>query len=664
MADDILKEALEAFKASSEAEADNRAAALDDLRFARLAEQWPEDVKAQRETEGRPCLTINKLPAFIRQVINDSRQNSPSIKVHPADSVADPDTAEIINGLIRNIEATSDADVAYDTGLDCAVTSGFGFWRINVDYAHDDSFEKDIVIHAVPNQFSIYGDPYSIKADSSDWNTAFVLDTLIKEQFKRKYKGADPKGTWQVEYNELPAPWGGEDSITIAEYWTRSEVKKSIVQLADGTVMDADRYQTNKEMFDMLGLSVTGDRETRGYKVRQHIMTGAEVLETNDWAGKYIPIIAVYGEEVNVEGRRHLRSLVRDAKDPQRMFNYWRSASTELVALAPKTPFIGPKGAFTTDAEKWATANTKSHAYIEYDGPAGMPPQRQPFAGVPAGALQEALNASDDIKSIIGIYDAAMGARSNETSGKAILARQRESDVSTFHFIDNLNRSIRHTGRILIDLIPHVYNGARIVRVLGGDDKKTPENVQINAPVKLPDGTEKIYDLTSGKYDLTVDTGPSFTTRREEAANQMVELLRAFPQAAPFIGDLLAKNLDWPGADEIGKRLEAMLPPEIKSNSEQDPQVQALTQQMEQMKQQGMQLIQQLQAENQQLKADKSIEAQKVTIDGYNAETNRLKVAQPMMSPDAVQALVVQTLMQILNSPDPNPQAQQPTVQQ
>ncbi|MFZ2403696.1 MAG: portal protein [Methylobacter sp.] len=624
MADDILKEALEAFKAASEAEADNRAAALDDIRFSRLAEQWPEDVKSQRETEGRPCLTINKLPAFIRQVINDSRQNSPSIKVHPADSIADPDTAEIINGLIRNIEVTSDADVAYDTGLDCAVTSGFGFWRVNVDYAFDDSFDKDIVIHAVPNQFSIYGDPYSTKSDSSDWNTAFVLDTLTQEQFKRKYKGADPKSTWQVEYNELPAPWGGEDSITIAEYWTRSEVKKIIVRLSDDTVMDAEQYKKNQEMFQMLGLEVIGDRETRGYKVKQRIMTGAEVLETNDWAGRYIPIISVYGEEVNVEGRRHLRSLVRDAKDPQRMFNYWRSASTELVALAPKTPFIGPKGAFTTDSEKWASANTKSHAYIEFDGP--IPPQRQPFAGVPAGALQEALNASDDIKSIIGIYDAAMGARSNETSGKAIMARQRESDVSTFHFIDNLNRAIRHTGRVLIDLIPHVYSGERVVRILGGEDRKTPENVRINAPVKLPDGTEKIYDLTAGKYDLTVDSGPSFTTRREEAASQMIEFVRAFPQAAPFVGDLLAKNLDWPGADEFRKRLEAMLPPELKGDGEQDPQVQVLGQQMEQMKQQGMQLIQQLQEANQKLQADLENKQAETKIKAYEAETKRMAV--------------------------------------
>jgi len=306
---------------------------------------------------------------------------------------------------------------------------GWGYWRVNVDYAYDDTFDLDMCIEAVPNPFSVYGDPYSTKADSSDWNSAFVVDMLTKDQFKAKYKGADPMSSWAQEYNELPAPWGGDDMVMTAEYWTRTEAPRVIVQLSDGSVIDADQYKANQDVFDSVGLTVKGERTVKTHKVTQRILTGKEVLETTPWQGRYIPIIPVYGEVVNVEGTNHLRSLVRDAKDPQRMFNYWRTTSTELVALAPKTPFIGQKGSFATDADKWATANTKSHAYIEYDGP--VPPQRQPFAGPPAGALQEALNAADDMKSIIGIYDAAMGARSNETSGRAIMARQKESDTST-----------------------------------------------------------------------------------------------------------------------------------------------------------------------------------------------------------------------------------------
>ncbi len=355
-------------------------------------------------------------------------------------------------------------------------------------------------------------------------------------------------------------------------------------------------------MFDAAGVSVIGrPRETNSFEVKQHLLTGAEVLETVDWAGKYIPIVPVYGDEVNIEGRRRLRSLVRDAKDPQRMFNYWRTTSTELVALAPRAPFIGPKGAFKTDADKWATANVENHAYIEFDGASA--PQRQAFAGVPAGALQEALNASDDIKSILGLYDASLGAASNETSGRAILARQREGDVSTFHFVDNLSRAIRHAGRILIDLIPHVYSQPRMVRVLGPGGE--PATVAVNQP----GGAAPVYDLAAGKYDLTVEAGPSFTSRREEAANQMIELIRAFPQAAPVLGDLLAKNLDWPGADEIAQRLKTLLPPQLQGQggAPEGQQMAALQQQLA------------------ALQADRTIQTRKLDIEQYQAETHRIE---------------------------------------
>ncbi|MEI9890938.1 MAG: portal protein [Caulobacteraceae bacterium] len=443
--DDLLKEAKEAFELCVAREAENRAEALDDIRFARLGEQWPAEVRKRRELDGRPCLTINRLPAFIRQVVNDARQNRPAIKVHPADDAADPAVAQILNGLIRNIEYVSDADTAYDTALDCAVTSGLGYFRVNTRYAGDDGFDQDIVIQRVANPFSIFGDPNSTAADSSDWSLAFVVDSMDRERFKARYKGADAVDWDALGYSGLAAPWRDDDRLMAAEYWTRRPVKRLILALSNGETVGEDVWRANKAMFDAAGVSVIGrPREAVSFEVRQHLLTGAEVIETVDWAGKYIPIVPVYGDEVNIEGRRCLRSLVRDAKDPQRMFNYWRTTSTELVALAPRAPFIGPKGAFKTDADKWATANTENHAYIEFDGQS--PPMRQEFGGVPAGALQEAINASEDIKSILGLYDASLGAPSNETSGRAILARQREGDVSTFHFVDNLSRAIRHAG--------------------------------------------------------------------------------------------------------------------------------------------------------------------------------------------------------------------------
>lgn len=658
MPDDILKEAMDEFKAAEEAESENRKLSLEDVRFARLNEHWPDKVRKQRELEGRPCLTIPKLPAFIRQVVNDARQNKPAIKTHPVDDKADVKTAEIYNGLIRNIEYISDADVAYDTGVECAVDRGVGYWRVDIDYANDDTFDLDILIKRIANPFAVYRDPSSTSADSSDWNTAFFVDKMTKAAFKRSYPGAK-KVDWKMDFAGVDSAWIDEDSVMVADWWRREEVQKTIVLLSDGSVMDADRLEKIRDLLEPTGLSVKSERQVRSFKVRRYKLTGAEVISEDKWPGKYIPIIPVYGDDFDIEGKRYLRSLIHNAKDAQTMFNYWRTTSTELVALAPRVPFLGPKGAFKTDAAKWQTINTVSHGYVEFDvvpnAPNGGMPMRQSLdSGVAAGALQEALNASDDMKAIVGLYDASLGARSNETSGKAIIARQKEGDVSTFHFIDNLTRAIRHTGRVIIDLIPHIYDSPRIVRVLGEDGSQTPTPINQEVPVKDEDGNPvmepaigpdgqpqmqpvtdemgqpvmdqdtgqpqmkpvmkpktEIYDLTAGKYDLVVSSGPSYTTRREEAATQMGNLIQAFPQAAPVVGPEMAKNLDWPGADEIAKKLEAMtsgqVPPQIQKQIDD-----------------GMKQMQNLKQENEQLKADKS---DKIAEIQANEELEKLKIA-------------------------------------
>jgi hypothetical protein len=668
---ELIRTALEEYEECYEAEADNRQEALDDIRFARLGEQWPANIRQQRQLEGKPCLTLNTLPSFIRQVVNDSRQNKPAIKVKPVDDNGDPETAEILSGLIRNIEYISNADVAYDTAVDNAVTCGIGYLRVGVDYTHDDSFDLDIMIERVANIFSVYGDPLSESADSSDWMRAFIVDRMDKNLFKRKYKGAEPVDWDELGYNSqhMQAPWLEQETIQVAEWWKREEVSRKIVQLTGGQIIDAKQYKEKRELFDLLGLSVTGEREVKSWKVVQRIVTGAEILEENKWPGIYIPIIPVYGEEVNLEGKRYFRSMIRDVKDAMRMRNYWRTASTELVALSPRVPFIGPQGAFDTDARKWATINTQSHPFVEYDGP--TPPTRQPLeSGAAIGAMQEALAANDDIKSILGMFDASLGKQSNETSGRAILARQRESDTSTFHFIDNLSRAIRHLGRVVIDLIPHVYNGPRILRIVGedGESKNVPVNQSIPAAVpntqtgqeagQTQQALDKVYDLTTGRYDVVVDTGPGFNTKREEAAVQMTELIRAYPAAAQVMMDLLAKNLDWPGADEIAERFKAMLPPQLQGVN---PETQALQQQLMMLQQQAQQAIGQLQTQLQQVQQDKTIDAKKLEIDAYNAETNRLKAASTGLLPEQVQAMVIQTLQQILASPPPD---SQPTTQQ
>lgn len=647
---DTLDEGKEAFKLASEAEQEQRVRSLDDLRFGKLGEQWPEAVKKQRELEGRPCLTHNRMPSFMKQVVNDARQNRPAMKFHPVGSGATRECAEILDGLARNIEYTSNADVAYDTALDFSVASGIGYWLIRTDYAGDDTFDQDILIERVSNPFSIYGDPHSTAADSADWNNAFITDLLSKAEFKRRWPSAEAADFDARDQKDML--WFQGEQVQVAEWWRRDEVPGKILLLSNNAIMQEDEFLKMRDILALDQITVKGDRIIKTHRVRQFMMSGAEVLEENKWDGKYIPIVPVYGEEVNIEGKRYFQSLIHFAKDSQRQYNFWRTATTELVALAPKAPFIGAVGQFATDP-KWGTANTASHPYLEYDPVPGMPPpMRQGFTGPPAGALQEALNASDDMKNIMGLHDASLGARSNETSGRAIMARQREGDVSTFNFIDNLSRGIRHSGRIIQNLIPQVYTGERIIRCIKEDGSNF--SMPVNQPVipaqpqasqqqmgqpqpqgqpmyqAAPPGAQedpqlkgliKVFDLSQGKYDVTVEAGPSFTTRREEAAVSMMEFIRVFPQAAPLIGDLLAKNLDWPGADEISKRLAAMLPPQVQG---QNPQLAALQQQMQQMDGMAKQAVGELQKQLAEMAQQVANKQREEEIKQYDAQTKRM----------------------------------------
>ena len=661
MADDIVKEALERFRKAEEAENHNRVTFKADVEFSRLDKQWPYEIEQARKNEvpPRPCLTQNKLLPVIRQVVNDARMNRPATSVHPVDGGADKETAEVLTGLIRQIEASSDADVAYDTAVENAVSGGFGYWRINTDYAlhaldedgiksaGEGAFDQNLYIRPIANSLSVYGDPMSTAADSGDWNEAFVVDLMDKDTMAATYPGASNTSFSGHEWNDVQAPWIDGDTVQVAEFWQRDRVTKNAyaVQMDSGdvVVMFEEEIKANQALFAELGAQVIGQpRPVLTHKVKQYIINGIEVLKETDWAGAYIPIVPVYGDEVNLLGKRYFRSLISGAKDAQRMFNYWDTTLTEMIALAPRVPYIGEQGSFDVDKEKWATANSHSHSYLEYKK--GSPlPQRNDISMVPAGMLQMSLTASDNIKAITGIYDASLGARSNETSGVAIRSRQMEGDVATFHFIDNLSRAIRHSGRILIDLIPKVYSTPRMVRILGQDD--STDEKPINQEFEDKDGTLRIHDVRTGRYDVTVKAGPSFTTRREEAAAQMIELIRAYPDAAPVIGDLLAKNLDWPGSDEIAKRLERTLPPHLKDDEGNiPPEVQ---QQMQQM----AQAIQQLQAQLGEAEDDKVVKLMGEGTKRYDAETKRLQATQGMMTPEMVQQIVIQ-VMNDLFTPD------------
>lgn len=601
--DAVLAEAKECFEACQSNESENRSAALDDIKFARLGDQWPSEIITQRNREGRPALVVNKMPAFIRQVTNEARQNKPAMKVRPVDSGSDRKTADVFTGLIRNIEQSSNADVAYDTASDSAVTGGFGYIKVDFDYAHDDTFDKEIKICPVFDPFSVYADPHSTAADSSDWMKAFELCPLTVDQFEAEYPKAE-----KISFDADTPLSEGDEEIIIAKYWVREETEKTILLLSDGMVIGEDEFKAKNDGLSMeeiaavTGIAVKQTRKTRSYKVKRYILSGADVLDEEKWPGIYIPIIPVYGDVVNVEGKRYFHSLIRHSKDAQRQYNYQRSAEVEMIALEPKVPWVGPKGAFDTDPN-WATANTKSHAFLEFDGP--LPPTRtQVNMAAGAAAMQAARSANDDMKAIIGIYDASLGNKSNETSGKAIMARQREGDVSTYHFIDNLSRAIRHTGRVVMDLIPKVYTPGRIVRVVGSDGDVS--SAQLGEQANPEAG---VYNLGAGKYDLTVEAGPSYTTRRVEASEQMIAMMQANPDLAPLIGDIFFKMQDWPFADKIEERLKQAQQQQAGPSPEQ---------QKLELEKQKMQL----QAQNDERKAqlDLQTEQQKMALERAKAE--------------------------------------------
>lgn len=582
---ELLELARTRFDRCVEAESRNRERAIVALEF-RNSDQWPAKVKKSREEQDQPCLTLNHIPSYIRQVINDIRQIRPAIKVRPVDNEADPETAEVMNGMIKAIEGASNAEIAYDWAAEYAVTMGWGYFKITTDYSSDDSFEQEIHIKRIGNPFSVYLDPDRLEPDGMDSKYGFIIDHMDRKEFKDRYPKA--KSEWDHEgegtHREL---WFSDDKIQIAEYWTVDETEKTISE-KDGIVYDGEIENADKT------------RKVKVKSVSQRIITGQEVLEKTEWLGKYIPIIPVLGEELNIEGETFLKGMVEDLMDPQRQYNYFRSASTERVALAPKAPYIGFKGQFKSP--KWRNANRSNYAYLEADvveknGQVLPLPQRQTPPDVSPGMANEVLTAIEDLKAISGIHGPGLGEQDNAVSGIAINGRKKESDVSNFHYVDNLGRAMRHAGRILVDLIPKIYDTPRIVTILKPDG--TEETVKINEPyIDQKTQKEKNFNLQTGKYDTTVDIGPSYTTQRQEASEGMLEFLRVDPTAATLIGDLIARMQDWPESDEIAKRLRLRLPANIVED--ENPQIKAIIQQFEQEKQGMTQYIQALEQASQQ----------------------------------------------------------------
>ena len=575
--DKRIQDAQKFLRFSNDADSYNRQDALDDLKFS-SGDQWPVEVQNSRNLEARPCLTINKLDGFIRQVCNQQRQARPRMKAHSMNSQANAKVADILTGIFKHIEVNSDADSAYDTAFEFAVRMGWGYWRVVTDYVREDSFDQEIFIKPIANPFTVYFDPNSQMPDGSDAESCLITEVMSKKDFKAQYPGADDGGNFTMRgTGDADADWIMKDDIRIAEWWYTERKKTKLLLLSDGTQVYKEDAPA-PEIMEAAGIMVVAERDTMRKTIKWAKLTGMEVLEERDWVGKYIPIVPVYGQQLVVDDKRKKYGLVRQAKDPQRMYNYWRTALTESVALAPKAKWLLAEGQDEGHENEWAQANVKATPVLRYkqkdiEGqPAPQPTRLQPEPP-PAGIVEATSAINNDLQTVVGIFDPNQFMQGNQ-SGKAIRGQQMQIDLSNFHYYDNLTRSLKQTGRIILDLIPKIYDKERVMRIIGYDNQ--PEMVTINQRVFDEMGAEKILnDVTVGEYDVFMDTGPGYQSKRQEAVEAMVPLLQANPELFNAAGDLVFRNMDFPGADVIADRLAAMNPmAQIDEKSDIPPQAQ------------------------------------------------------------------------------------------
>lgn len=630
----------------------------EDWKFLHGEGQWDDKARKARDKGGKPCLVLNQLLPYGQQVVNDIRQARIAIRTSPVDDHADVETSEVIQGIIRNVERQSNASTAYTTASLNAVGAGIGWIKVRTDYADVDTFDQEAYIDRVLDFTSVMLDPASDAIDGSDAEYAFILDKLSTDRYEEEYGDRNP-----ISFD---GDYAGDDEVCIAEYFYKSYKNDTLYQifLVDGSVQTVTQEQ--KDLLDENGAvvyEVSAERKVKICTVKHCILDGnEEPIEENEFPCKYIPIVPVIGEEVYVDGKREFHSIIRQAKDAQRMYNYHKSESTYVMALQPRTPYIAPKGSFKSYPNKWANANKENYSNLEYDvvyDKNGTPipgPQRQPAPQGSQAMMQEALGAREDIRMAIGMPQANMGERSNEVSGIAVRNRQIEGDNATFHFVDNLAASISQVGRILVDIIPRLYSERTIARIIGEDGEE--KNIPVNTPyvkeqgqVRLPRNGEQpsgIYKLGVGKYDVVCDVGASYSSKRQETADKLIQLVNAKPELADVTADLLFEALDLPMGKEIAERLKASMDPDLLGDDPQAEKLKKAAQTLKQMQEQLLNYEAALQdkkkneAFEQQAKA-KELEIEsaktKADIDKKYAEIEKMRAETQGFNIEAVQAL-------------------------
>lgn len=593
---------------------ENREQAIEDKKFT-AGEQWDPMVLEQRK--GLPCLVINSVPQFVAQLVGDWRESKRGVKVLPTEANDKP-LADVRADLIRSIETQSRADRVYDNAFESAVQCGDGAFRVAVEYAKDDVFDQEIFVRPVDDALSVVWDRLSVDPTGRDARHCFVDDLIPTKDFEKKWPEASPSQLSDKQYNQMmTGRWIEQDGVRITEYWRLVDRNRLLCLFEDGSMRFAD------EGLDDLIMKHGNPIKTRVAPctyAQMHLVTGYEILSgPYEYRLNRLPIIRMSGRVVNVAGNRVRYGIVRYMKDSVRLRNFWRSVAAEQLGYAPKAQWIATESAVEGYEDELRRAHMTRDPLIKVSDEAviGQNIQRLNPPPMQTALHQEAEVNTQDMKDVTGIHDASLGIRSNEVSGRAINARQREGDIASITYYDNGNAAVLEAGDVMNQLIGQIYDGTRIVRIIGEDEKL--KFLKINDP-----SDPASPDLSVGRYDVTLSTGASYSTRRVEAAQAMMDAVQVWPQLLQVAGDLVAKAQDWPGADDLAERLKKTIPQQFLDEDERteaDPELQQMQMQMQALAQ-----------ENQQLKNDKEMDNKKLMVDVYNAETQRIRALSDNMA--------------------------------
>lgn len=678
--EELLVEARARFKRCQDWEGDFRKLFTDDLKFVNADSdngyQWPEEMRLQRTEDAKPWLTINKTRQHALMVINEAKENKPSVKVNAVGGDASYDSAQVYEGVIRHIEYQSNADDVYDTALEFQVKAGIGYWRVMTEYVGDDSFDQEIYIRRIRNPLSVYLDCDIKEIDGSDAKYGFIFDDMKREDFDRKYpafKDEVASGAFGEQTD-----WLGKDMIRVAEYYYVTYKKDTLIALPmpdeqGGEQLTMINLSELKKNMPELAKVAMADKTIQKRSIQRPtvdwcLIAGDQIIDRSVWPGTTVPIVRVVGEEMIIDGKLDRKGHVRNLKDPQRMYNYWSSSAVEHVALQTKTPYLADTQAIEGFESIWATANTENHAYLPYNstneqGVPVAPPSRQEAPMMSAAYMQGMQVAAEEMKMVSGQNDALMGAPTQEIAGVAIARRQKQADRSTMHFRDNLAKAIRYTGKIFIDVIPKIYDTPRTIRILAEDG--SDDTVQINPQQQQPmveqpkqdgtDGVDRAFNPAMGKYEVVADSGPSYSTRREEAFDAMTAIAANNPQLLAVAGDLYMKAADFPMADELAERFKNSIPEAIRGEGPSQ-EMQQMQQQLQEAQAQSQQLQSQL-AAAMQAAADndkKASDKDKANeINAYKAMTDRLTSLMDKLDPIQAALMAQQAVAAAVADPQP-----------